>query len=133
MSNETVVDGLLRESFELSQRVHKLEIKAGIQSKENDNCEINKTGKGRPYNLFIFNGHYLWWCYKHNKPLAYCEKKKLQKKINSTVDVEPTVSVEKLKCVECGVPLYPIDIIHRSDGPDIMCTNCYGKLIADTI
>jgi hypothetical protein len=42
--------------------------------------------------VIVLKGYWIWWCKKHNQPLAWCEKDKLKEEI--------AMLKQKLVCVE---------------------------------
>lgn len=41
----------------------------------NESFEIKEKGK---INRVLLNGYWIWWCYKHHQPLAWCEKHNIE-------------------------------------------------------
>ena len=34
-------------------------------------------------NLVKLNGYWIWWCYRHQQPLAWCEKQEIEEKLDA--------------------------------------------------
>ena len=58
-----------------------------IKPHKNADCEIDngfsQTIIEGKTNRVILNGYWIWWCYKHKQPLAWCEKDKIQQELNA--------------------------------------------------
>jgi len=49
-----------------------------------DDCHTEYDGYEKDGNkaLVLLNGYHIWWCYTHNRPLAWCEKEYVKSKGN---------------------------------------------------
>lgn len=54
-----------------------------------ESFEVKEKGKT---NRVLLNGYWIWWCYKHNQPLPWCEKGKAEETIK---EIEAALSKAK--------------------------------------
>lgn len=59
--------------------------------KKIDECRIStesfETKEKGKTNRVLLNGYWIWWCYKHNQPLAWCEKEKVKFEVIKQLEV----------------------------------------------
>ncbi len=57
--------------------------------------ETKKEGKT---NRILLNGYWIWWCYQHRQPLAWCEKHDLKQQRDDLLEAcrEGLVSIKEV-------------------------------------